>query len=69
MNIVFVNNQDKRIMTIDFGEEVDVAHMTEQQADLINLFCDTFDWHWELLKQPRKGSRVLSYQRLLEVCR
>lgn len=69
MNIAFVNNMDKRVMTIDFGEEADVAHMTDQQADLINLFCDTFDWRWEPLKQPRKGSRVLSYQRLLEVCK
>ena len=69
MIVAFVNNMDKRIMTIDFGEEADVAHMTDQQDDLINLFCETFNWRWEPLKQPRKGSRVLSYQRLLEVCK
>lgn len=69
MNVAFVNGKGKRIMAIDFGEETDVAHMTDQHADLINLLCDTFNWHWEPLKQPRENSHVLSYQRLLEVCK
>ena len=66
MHIAFVDNNDKRILRVDIEEMTDIAHMTEQHAAFINLLCDTMNWHWEPMKQPRNNSHILSYAKLKE---
>lgn len=67
MNIAFVDGNGKRVLIVDIEEMTDVAHMTEQHATFINLMCDTMNWHWEPMKQPRANSRIISFKKLKEV--
>ena len=66
MNIAFVDNNDKRVLRVNIEEADSVTHLTEAHCAFINLLCDTLNWHWEPMKQPRDNSRVLSYAKLKE---
>lgn len=65
MNIAFVDSNEKRMMIVDMGPEVDtVTKMSTQACNFINLLCDKLGWRWEPVKQLRANSRVLSYKEL-----
>ena len=66
MNIAFVDSNDKRVLRVNIEEVDSVTHLTEAHCAFINLLCDTLNWHWEPVKQPRNDSRILSYAKLKE---
>lgn len=68
MHIAFVNSSGQRVMIVDMEDEVkSIVDVSEQACDFIKLICDSMGWQWELVKQPRTNSRILSYTKLKEV--